>query len=184
MILQTKSKQIANQPRFDAKFVILKHGRATVPWTVEQHEGKLNYLKKCYQIEIVSLDNDASKIPTSSKSPDQPDDLQVDGQPDGSGSETLSVDVGSRTASDKTGDPGILSNGDRYEDAGADSEESKRTSRIIAALKTLDPSNDDHFTEYGKPMVAAVSEHVPDVKRNEIDAAWPEYTRDLAKTLQ
>lgn len=53
---------------------------------------------------------------------------------------------------------------------------------IQAAVRKLDPTEDSHWTEVGKPAVAAVALALNDqtVTRAQVDAAMPEYSRDKA----
>lgn len=53
---------------------------------------------------------------------------------------------------------------------------------IIDALKVLDPTRDDHWTDAGLPLVAAVAElsKVADVTRADIEKAIPGWNREAA----
>lgn len=54
--------------------------------------------------------------------------------------------------------------------------------RLVAALKGLDPANDEHWTEKGLPELAAVEKIVGrPVKRKDVSEALPGLTRAKAK---
>lgn len=55
--------------------------------------------------------------------------------------------------------------------------------RLAAALKQLDPKNDDHWTQAGKPAIAAVEKLYGDagITRADVDAAIPGFDRESAK---
>lgn len=180
MLLETTSPAIAAKSEFNAKFVILNYGRAEVPWTYQTHEGVLLYLKKSYQVETV-VAYGASEVPTSPEPENKPDDVQSDLQPDKSGSSEEDTTIVVANDDGPTGDTGLDSDGDGETQFRTQAE--TRAEKIRATLKTLDVGDDDHFTEFGKPLVSAVAKHVPDVTRKEIKDAWPEFTRDLAKQL-
>lgn len=48
--------------------------------------------------------------------------------------------------------------------------------KIIAALKSLDPSNSDHWTSEGAPRIDALK--IEGIKRADITAAAPHFSRD------
>lgn len=54
--------------------------------------------------------------------------------------------------------------------------------KIIDALKSLDPTNDDHWTDAGLPLVGVVAtaSGVVNVTRKDISAALPGWTREVA----
>lgn len=107
--------------------------------------------------------------PETSKSGTAPAVLGGD-QPGGQGPETVPADNGSPAddaASDRTSD---LPEGDGHEDA--------RVHRIKEALTGLDVTNDEHWTNDGKPAVQAVSIILDEqVSRADVDAAAPGFTR-------
>jgi len=58
-----------------------------------------------------------------------------------------------------------------------------QTLKIVDALNSLDPENDDFWTDGGLPTVKAV-EHasgIVGIKRKEIEAALPDFNRDAAR---
>ena len=55
---------------------------------------------------------------------------------------------------------------------------------LLAAIKSLDPGNDDHWTESGLPAVAAVEVLFGNTTRSEIKLAAPGYDRDAAAAAQ
>ena len=59
-------------------------------------------------------------------------------------------------------------------------EEIERNELVVSALKTLDPDNEMHWTEDGLPKVKLVQSLTEQtkLKRADIEAAWPEFTRD------
>ena len=54
--------------------------------------------------------------------------------------------------------------------------------RLEAALRKLDPNNDEHWTKSGKPAVAAVEQFYgsADITRTDIEAAIPDFDRAAA----
>ena len=180
MLLETKSAAIAAKSEFNAKFVLLHYGRAEVDWTYATHEGVLSYLKKSYQVETV-VAYGASEIPTSPEQPDKSDDVQAELQPDKQGSSEEDTAFISKHDDTASRDAGPDPDGDG--EADFRSQADTRKEKIRATLKTLDVNDPDHFTDFGKPLVSAVANHVPDVTRKEIVAAWPEFNRDLASKL-
>jgi hypothetical protein len=61
--------------------------------------------------------------------------------------------------------------------------ESPESARLRAAMKGLDPENDEHWTAAGAPRVDAVAElsGSPEVARADVERAWPELTREAAR---
>lgn len=55
--------------------------------------------------------------------------------------------------------------------------------RLANALRQLDPENDDHWTKLGKPAMSAVEQLYGSaaVTRDEVEAAIPGFTRDVAR---
>lgn len=55
--------------------------------------------------------------------------------------------------------------------------------RLAAALRQLDPENDDHWTKLGKPTISAVEQFFGSaaVTRDEVEAALPGFNRDAAR---
>ncbi len=60
--------------------------------------------------------------------------------------------------------------------------EPEMTEKIAAAVRGLDPENDEHWTDAGLPAMAAVESLVgsKDIKRADVNAAVPDWNRDKA----
>lgn len=58
--------------------------------------------------------------------------------------------------------------------------------RLAAALRQLDPENDDHWTKLGKPTMSAVEKLFGSaaVTRDEVEAAIPGFNRDVARAAE
>lgn len=58
--------------------------------------------------------------------------------------------------------------------------------RLAAALRQLDPENDDHWTKLGKPTMSAVEQFYGSaaVTRDEVEAAIPGFSRDAARAAK
>ena len=58
--------------------------------------------------------------------------------------------------------------------------------RLAAALRQLDPENDDHWTKLGKPTMSAVEQFYGSaaVTRDEVEAAIPGFNRDAARAAK
>lgn len=59
-------------------------------------------------------------------------------------------------------------------------------SRLAAALKQIDPENDEYWTKLGKPTMAAVEQFYgsADVTREEVEAAIPGFNREAARAAK
>lgn len=107
----------------------------------------------------------------------------------GGGSNSSGTDTNKSTASDVsngTGDVGAtVSPADGGANGNGDSERrisDPRLLQIAAALKSLDPTVDDNWTDGGLPRVAAVESGsgIVGVTRKEINEALPDWSRDKA----
>lgn len=58
----------------------------------------------------------------------------------------------------------------------------KANERLLAAIKELDPTDDNHWTQQGKPALSAIGSFYgsTDFTRADVDAAAPGYDRDAA----
>ena len=62
-------------------------------------------------------------------------------------------------------------------------DEGEVNEKLLAAVLSLDPDNDAHWTQDGKPAIAAVVESYGsnDVKRADINLVVPDYDREAAR---
>lgn len=100
-------------------------------------------------------------------------------QPNGAGAESgVEENNGSGAADPETGKAGGVSHGD--------GQPPELNQKLLKAVRTLDPTNDEHWTKDGKPAVSAVA-HLygsADVTRKDVDAVAPGFTRDKAKPAE
>lgn len=70
----------------------------------------------------------------------------------------------------------------READAKAQAASDPNVLKIIDALKSLDPTNDDHWTDAGLPLVGiiATASGIVNVTRKDISAALPGWNREMA----
>lgn len=58
--------------------------------------------------------------------------------------------------------------------------------RLAAALRQLDPENDEHWTKIGKPAMSALEQFYgsSDITRADVEAAIPDFNRDVARAAK
>lgn len=100
-------------------------------------------------------------------------------QPSGGGSSEVPADVSSGTNDPTSGTEGSVSGGDGHEDSGDDGQSATDQDRVLAAVKSLDPSNDEHWTTDGRPRVDVVAEMagMPQLTRADIVEVAPDFKR-------
>jgi len=99
-------------------------------------------------------------------------------QPTGTGVATQTAAVSPAGGSAEAGSEGIHSEGSGQKDSWVDGLKEK----VTAAAKKLDPKNDDHWSQLGKPMVAAMQQlsGIPTLTRRDIDNFLPGLAREKA----
>ena len=136
--------------------------------------GLIQYFSKCYQAEMVEVKHDQPK--EASAEPESDGDRSVGSEP----SETQAVHGGADAGIEATGSRSLPS-GDGHQDSRlSDSAKwTARQRRIASAVESLDPDNDEHWTQPGLPRVDAVEQIMGDssVTRQEITAVAPEFYR-------
>lgn len=151
-------------------------GQAQLKGNFQQNEGIINYQKKCYQAELATDDgkvidgqrdfqaNVASEGKGSSGGGDQSDGkgTSKEGSTDGDGS-----------TGNSSGSEGSLPKGNGHENTGMDE-------KLKTALASLDHAKDEHWTDGGKPLIAAVEGFLGEggVSRAAIEAAAPGLKRN------
>lgn len=124
------------------------------------------------------------------KAPGNPTDGNV--QPNGSGATQETADVSDGSAPAATGSEGDVSDRDGHKDPGLSESASTESERTIedsadvalaAALRSLDPDNDEHWNTNGKPAMAAIAKAYGSegVTRKDAEAALPDWDRDKAR---
>ena len=100
------------------------------------------------------------------------------GGPDGSGPAQEGADDGAGAGGAETGSAGSVPDGDGREDS-RDDWNKENDNRLLKAVKSLDPKNDEHWTSHGTPAVAAVEQAFgkAGVKRADVERVAPGYTR-------
>lgn len=177
------------------------NGECTLTGEATALSGALNYLNKCYGVyvkgsaEAKKAQENWDAIHGSKETkngqcdtdtgdqPDPPAEIQREVQPDGPRTASEApIDSTSDVDAD-TGSAGGVSSGDGHEDAGIFSRATAEVgTRIADAIQTLDPLNDDHWTQAdGKPAVSAVSEAAGmNVTRPQIEAVAKDWNRETA----
>lgn len=119
-------------------------------------------------------------------------------QPGGEGPADEDADGGSGHVEPETGASGSDPSGDRHEDAGVPeesnqpaevensesvTEDSHVDQKLQDVIMSLDPNENEHWSEEGKPALAAVAEGYGSagLTRQDIDAAAPDWNRDAAQ---
>lgn len=118
-----------------------------------------------------------------------------DVRPDGSGPSPAQADDGAGDGDASEGAPGSVPGGDGHGDAGLppqepqpkqqdDSQQGTVISdpKLLKAVDSLDPENDDHWTQAGLPKLTAVEEAYGEaVTRQMVKNVAPDLDRDVAK---
>lgn len=161
--------------------VKFRDGVATLEGDAAQNEGMIKYLGLCYQAFP-----EGHEVPEETTEPTEPDDdtdtgsepkfevgqkIQVPGE-DGE----LPEDGGWHIVADHNED------GTPILEPTEAPEEPEVDEKLIAALKKLDPKNDDHWVKDGRPAMAAVEELYGSagITREDVETAIPGYDRKVA----
>lgn len=161
---------------------LFKNGSLTVSGSGSDVESLSSYLRRCYQ----AYPDPSEELDTARK---------VTGDVGRGGNEVHQnrKDAGNRKSGDagptspRTSQRAATENRKGTPDASARSSGSKdvvgnRYQTIIEALKGLDPENDDHWTDEGKPKISALEVLLgrTDLTRAEVSGADPNFSREVA----
>lgn len=133
-----------------------------------------NFLMRNWQVCVKGQEGDlngVSDISEDSKLNEQ-STVSSDSEPDGTGTEAGEPENdGEPDAETETGEAGSVSDGN-----GQPAELNKK---LLRAVNSLDHTNDEHWTQDGKPAMTAVTAAygAADVTRKDIDEVAPEYKR-------
>lgn len=153
--------------------------------------GAIKYLGRCYQayprgsVEHQEAVNGKRDSQADAKQ-GAPEQVQSDLQPRRSGpAADAAVD---RNAADAPaeGTAGVLPSGDGQENAGLPSEPAPpevTNEKLKNVILALDPDNDGHWTQAGKPAMTAVEEAYgsTDITRRDVTNAVPNWDRETAR---
>jgi hypothetical protein len=111
-----------------------------------------------------------------------------DVQSSGSGSTEVQTDAGEPDVEPETGSEGVLSNGSGLQDAGDDDESDQKVRmsnnfQLEKIIHSLDPENDEHWTQGGMPRLSAIEEALDGdtgITRADVNNAAPGYDREKA----
>jgi len=168
--------------------------------------GACRYLGKCYNAHVVGSEQEKvaqaawearvesaaqakakeadngkrDHAPGSDPNPADPAPSGV--QPDGQGAAAPSADDGDGNDDGEAGASGGVPAGDGHPDARVPATPSDEArSRVAEAVTRLDPGDDDHWTQDGKPAVSAVSQILGgNVTRQDLDQICPGFNREAA----
>lgn len=164
-------------------------GSLTVTGPQPDVENLSRYLERCYQAfpdpspeldaAVAAIHGEGDAAQTQQDAPG-PDGVQPGGSDDPAGG-----------ASDPAPEPaGEAADGGGHDDApGGDAEPGPAAEGdghegpVAAALKRLDPENDEHWTADGKPKMSALEALMgrADITRAQVDAAVPGFNREKAR---
>lgn len=121
----------------------------------------------------------------------RPDEsVQRDGESRQQGSVQESEHVGGEHAEAQAGDTGGVSGGHGHSNSGLSEQHSSESGaessvnpQLARIVYDLDPDNDNHWTQTGKPALSAVTEGYGsgDVTRSDVNKAAPGWNRDKAR---
>ncbi len=150
-------------------------------------EGSVAHKDALAQWEVAKKEaSDGQRDLQSSPEPDAPEEVSGEVQPDGGGSAEVAADDSGPDDDSATGTAGSVPGGDGHADTRVPPQISpEQSGRIQEALSILDHSNDDHWTQDGKPAVSAVSEALGEnVSRQVLDLVAPDFTRPVQTDQQ
>ncbi len=170
-------------------------GLLDVVTTEKDAAGIANYFGKSYQAfregsaqlqAAQDRDRERNGEPKISESAgNRKDDNLPTGQvqPEGDTPSTSSTEYGPGATEYKARDAGILPDGDGHPDPGLPpGTEQGRAVKIVTALEKLDPSDNEHWTALGLPLLSAVEKFYggSDITRQMVSGAAPKFTRAVA----
>lgn len=155
------------------------NGQAELPGTYAQNEGIITYMGRVYQAYPEGMSpeegaHNASQVPATAIG-HTPKEIPGAGEPTRPRLTAQETNDGEGDGGPTGGGTGNLSTGDGQEDP-------RLYTRLVGALNTLDPKNDDHWTQKGLPSIQAVEQALGggQVTRKEIEAAIPGFSREIA----
>ena len=107
-----------------------------------------------------------------------PEQVLSDVQPSGGRPQAASSDIGSGTNDAQAGPSGSVRSGDGHGHAGDDAA-TENKNRLLKAVKSLDHSNDEHWTAEGRPRIDAIESAYgkPGVSRAQVEEIAPGFIR-------
>lgn len=163
-------------------------GSLTITGPQPDVENLSRYLERCYQAfpdpspeldaAVAAIHGEGDAAETQQVTPG-PDGVQPGGSDDhdGGASEPAPEPAGQADDGGADADP------DAGEAEHGSADQGDGQSPLAAALKRLDPANDEHWTADGKPKMTAVEALLgrADVTRAQVDAALPGFNREAAR---
>lgn len=168
-------------------------GQLTIHGDEVQVEKLSRYIGRCYKAFPVGSEelehfqkldaaakegsDGTSQVQGGSK-PGGPETVQPHVQPSGGGSPEATPIDGSGPNDAETGSAGVLSSGDGHTDTGNDAA-TEAKDRLLKAVKSLDHTNDEHWTAEGRPRIDAIESAYgkPGVSRAQVEEVAPGYVR-------
>lgn len=162
--------------------------------TLEELQGLVTYMGRSYgaylegseelakaQAKYKKGGEDASKVSEETKQGGS-EEVSGDNTDNGDGITETSPDDSNGTTGSEEGDTGILSNGDGHTDTGVHTGEDEINERLVSAVTSLDPLNDEHWTSEGLPRMDAIEAVYGSagVTRKLVEVSVPGYTREVA----
>ena len=110
--------------------------------------------------------------------PGGPKEVLSDVQPSGGRPPEASPDIGSGADNAQAGPSGSVPSGDGHGHAGDDAA-TENKNRLLKAIKSLDHTNDEHWTAEGRPRIDAVESAYgkPGVSRAQVEESAPGFIR-------
>lgn len=184
-----------------------KEGVLELYGKAEAVEGLITYMGRSYQAYLEGSDelrkaqardaehlektNGECDIQRTIRDEEGLDPGEGEVQPEGEGSTSEGDDNGDGSAEGSEGSEGGLPDRDGLQNAGISASEvgpggpfpETQDIALRNAVLALDPENDEHWTQGGKPAISAVEQAYDStgVTRKDIQAAMPEWNRDKAK---
>lgn len=179
--------------------VQFRKGRATLTETENNLEGLIRILGRCYQAyeedsailkaaqerDRKHQENPRGNLhPTKTSEQGNSHSVSSEVQPpsENGGSETASEGAGDDA--DRPGGSGLPADGDGQGSEDNSEPEADFTAVLIDVVNSLDPYNDNHWTELGEPKIEAVNAALPSHlkidKRGTIESVAPGCTRESA----
>lgn len=157
-------------------------GKLTITATVEEMGLYANFLASNWQAypegheaveEFFNGKREVHPDPESDGQPPLPGEVQPNGEASAAGGGE--AEPGAGAAEGEAGPAGSVSAGDGHPP--------ELNTRLLRAIESLDPGNDNHWTQDGKPAMAMVERlyGAADITRADVSAAAPGYNREVAQ---
>lgn len=150
-------------------------GVLELPGDMDHNDGIVKYFARSYQAYPDGVAPEVAKYGTSEipASPQQGRSTSVPSrvQQVGTGSTKETTNLGTGTTGTETGTEGSMANGDGYSNP-----------RLHQAIMSLDPNNNGHWTQSGKPAIAALEAilGVGNITRKDVELVAPDFDRETA----